>query len=132
MANSVSYNSVTGETTINLDQGTYFEHTFHFKVGEDDFDLTNYSARMQVRKTYGSTSTIYSATTANGKIPFVSQVGGTMKVVFQPADTSLVRFNAPDDSTLDCVFDIELENTISGKVYKPVRGTLVLNREVTR
>lgn len=132
MSNSVTYNATTGETQIKLDQGSTFEHIFTFTINNSPFDLTNYDARMMVRKTYGASAPVISATIANGKLSKVSDVDGKMKVLFVPSDTSPIKFNSTDDSTLDCVFDVELQNTISGKVYKPIKGTLVIAREVTR
>lgn len=132
MSNKVTYNSTTGETQIQVDQGSTFEHTFTLTVNSLPFDLTGYDARMQVRKTYGSSTPVFSGTIANGKLSFVSEVGGTLKVTMTPTDSSVIKFNSVDDSTLDCVFDVEIQNILTGKVYKPVRGTLVFAREVTR
>ena len=132
MSNKVTYNATTGETQIQVDQGSTFEHTFTLTVNSQPFDLTGYDARMQVRKTYGSSTPVFDGTLSNGKLNIVSAVNGTLKVIMTPADSSVIKFNSTDDSTLDCVFDVEIQNILTGKVYKPVKGTLVFAREVTR
>lgn len=131
MANSVTYNTTTGETEFTVDQGSTFEHTFTFTVNTVPYDLTGSDARMQIRKTYGKTETIYNGTLANSKLEIVDAAAGVLKVIFAATDFVSVRFDAVDDSTLSCVFDLEVIDSL-GKVRKPARGTLVLNREVTR
>lgn len=130
--NKVEYNSTTQETTIYLDQGTSFEHTFTFTFNDLPVNLTGFDARLQVRKSYGATSAWYNGTLANLKLEMVDASAGILKVMFAPTDTSAVRFAAVDDSTLDNVFDLELIEIATTKVYRPVKGTLVLQREVTR
>lgn len=132
MANKVEYNATTQETTIYLDQGTSFEHTFTFTFNEVPVDLTGFDARLQVRKTYGSTTAWFNGTLANTKLSMVDASGGVLKITFAPTDTSSIRFASVDDSTLDNVFDLELIEIATTKVYRPVKGTLILMREVTR
>lgn len=131
MSNNVTYNSTTGETQIFVDQGSTFEHTFTLTANSLPFDLTNYDARMMVRVTYGSSLPVFSATIDNSKLVVLSAVAGTLKLVMLPSDSSSIKFNSKDDSALDCVFDLEIQNTLTGKVYKPVKGSLVYSREVT-
>lgn len=132
MANSVNYNTITKQLELNIDQGSTFEHTFTFTNNGIPFDLSNYDARMQVRKTYGTSATIYSGTNQDGKLVFVNAPAGELKVVFAPADTANVKFTNSDDSTLYSVFDLELEHKITHKVYKPASGSITFVREVTR
>lgn len=132
MANSVVYNTTTKQLEINIDQGSTFEHTFTFTNGGLPYDLSNYDARLMVRKTYGASTPVYSGTIANGKLVYVNASIGQLKIIFTPSDTTDIKFASADDSTLDCVFDLEIQHSISGKVHKPASGTIVLNREVTR
>lgn len=131
MSNSVIYNSSTKETEITVDQGSTFEHTFTFTVDGDPYDITGFDARMQIRRTYGDTNVIWNGTLANSKLVLVSPANGVLKVVFAAGDFVSTRFNNVNDDTLECVFDLELID-LSNKVHKPARGTVTINREVTR
>lgn len=131
MANSVTYNSTTKETAITVDQGSTFEHTFTFTVDGDPYDITGFDARMQIRKTYGDTSVVWNGTLANNKLVLVTPASGVLKVVFSASDFTSTRFNNVNDDTLECVFDLELVD-LASKIHKPARGTVTINREVTR
>ena len=118
---------------ITMDQGSSLTHTFNIKNSDlSPFDLSDYDARLQVRRSYGATTTEINCTLANSKLVKVSAINGTLSLVLAPADTAGIRFNNKDDDTLDCVYDLELQNTITGKVYKPAKGSFAISREVTR
>jgi hypothetical protein len=128
-------NSVTrtdGQTTIQVDQGSYFEHTFVITENDNPFDLDLYTARMQIRRSYGNTSTIYSATLANGKLVKVSPSLGQLKVIFSAEDFASTQFGNKEDDTLEGVFDLEIEEISTAKVYKIAAGSVTIYREVTR
>lgn len=114
------------------DQGSTFTFIFNLKndVGAA-FNLTGYDARLQVRRTYGDTSTLINATLANSKLVLTNAVGGILTLTLAPSDTSSIRFNGVGDETLECVYDLEIQSSL-GQVAKPARGTFTLNREVTR
>lgn len=117
---------------ITMDQGSSLDYSFYLQTEDGDpFNLTSYDVRMQVRKSYGSTSTEINATLANGKVALENAVGGHLKVLLLPSDTSSIRFNAVNDESLECVYDLEIISPV-GQVWKPARGTFTLNREVTR
>jgi hypothetical protein len=118
---------------ISMDQGSSLTHIFNIKNADlSAFDLTDFDARLQVRRSYGATTTEINGTLANSKLVKVSAINGTLSLVLTPADTSGIKFVNKDDETLDCVYDLEIQNTISGKVYKPAKGAFVISREVTR
>ena len=114
---------------ITIDQGSTYVYTFNLtdKVGAP-FDLTDFTARLQVRSTYGATAILIDATTQNGKLTILP---GAVVFKLVPADTSAIKFNEKDDDTLDCVYDLEIVSAL-GDAYKPAKGTLTINREVTR
>jgi hypothetical protein len=119
---------------INLvaDQGSSLTQTFTLKdVDGLAFNLTGFDARLQVRKTYGATAAEINATLANSKLALTNAVGGVLTWTISPSDTTGIRFNEKDDDSLELVFDLEVISA-AGKVYKPARGTITLNREVTR
>lgn len=117
---------------ITMDQGSSLDYSFYLQTEDGDpFNLSGYDVRMQVRKSYGSTSTEINATLANGKVALENAAGGHLKVVLLPSDTSSIRFNGVNDESLECVYDLEIISPV-GQVWKPARGTFTLNREVTR
>jgi len=112
-----------------MDQGSNLSYVFTLlEVGGGAYALTSYDARLQVRASYGATSTLINCTVANSKLVIASN---TITLVLVPADTSSIRFADKDDETLDCVYDLEIIAP-SGSVYKPARGSFTLTREVTR
>ncbi len=117
---------------ITMDQGSSLEYTFNLKADATTaFDLTGFDARLQVRKSYAASSAEINCTLANGKLVFSNAAGGVLKLVLAPTDTSGIKFLNVGDSTLACVYDLELVSPL-GKVSKPVRGSFTLIREVTR
>lgn len=120
----------TNTLNITMDQGSSLSYAFTMiDASGNPFDLTGYDARLQVRRTYGATTPFINCTLANGKVAITSL--NVITLVLAPSDTSGERFDSKDDDTLDCVYDLEIIGPL-GKVYKPARGTLTLNREVTR
>lgn len=132
MANSVVYDSDTQTTTLYIDQGALFDHTFTITNKGVPFDCTNWDVRFQFRKKYGSSTAEINGTVANGKIQWVDRPSGVMKMLIQGPETSVIRFDNKDDETLDMVFDVELISLLTTAVYRPVKGAIVLSREVTR
>lgn len=117
---------------LSMDQGSTKVFTFTIKdEAQAAFNLTGYDARLQVRRSLGDTTVLVNCTLANGKLVVTNALGGVLTWKVSPGDTSGIRFNAADDETLECVYDLEIQSTL-GEVAKPARGTLTLNREVTR
>lgn len=117
---------------ITADQGSSIQINFALtnQVGAP-LDLSGYTLRLQVRKSYADSSTLINATLANGKLVWVSQAGGTFYLLLSPTDTNSVRFPTDTPELLEAVYDLEIESP-TGFVSKPVRGAFNLNREVTR
>ena len=115
-----------------VDQGSSMTYTFNLKQQDGEpFNLTDIDARLQVRRSYGATSTLMNCTLANGKLVVVNAALGMLAWVISPLDTTGIPFAAKEDESLETVYDLELQSA-SAKVYKPCKGTLTLNREVTR
>lgn len=88
------------------------------------FDLTGYSARMQVRRTLDSSSFMLELTTGNGSL------------LINPADEINQIFIDVSASVTASVqtsgfYDIEIENG-DGVVSRILQGTFTLSPEVTR
>lgn len=113
-----------------MDQGTTYTRRFTLK-NEDGtpFDLTGFDARMQVRKSYGAPgSPLINCTTQNGKLVLSP---GMVTLHLAPGDTEPIKFASAEDASLETVYDLEIISP-DMQVVRPAKGTLTLNREVTR
>lgn len=112
-----------------VEQGTSFTITFALTDTElVAFDLTGYTAQLQIRRSYGNTSTLVDATTENGKLNISA---GSVLFYVVPADTENIKFNDVEDESLECVYDLKIFSPI-GKEYKPAKGSFTIMRTVTR
>jgi hypothetical protein len=115
-----------------MEQGSTFRMVFLIKDANNEvFDLNNYTAEMMFRKAYGSSTPVITATTSNGKLSILV-IAGQITLELEPEDTIGIRFSNRDDESIDLVYDLEIIDSITGDVYKPVCGTATLVREVTR
>lgn len=114
---------IAGIYNISCEQGSTFARTFTIQNPDGTvYDLTGYSARMQIRKDFDSPTTIFVASTATGHIT-MSQMFGEISVDISAAETATI--------TKDGVYDLEIYNG-EGVVYKVVKGRFTLDKEVTR
>lgn len=121
---------IAGVYNILCEQGTTFSRVFTLRYPDEidptiyhDFDLTNYTARMQVRRLITSTTAMIELTTENGGIVITNPAGGELTVYMTNEQTASL--------TSDGVYDIELINEI-GEVARLVQGGFTLSLEVTR
>lgn len=109
---------------ITINQGETFQLTLTWKDSAGTaIDLTGYSARMQVRETYSSSSTIVSLTQASGIT--LGGAAGTIAILISAATTAALT--APFSG----VYDLELVSG-AGIVTRLVQGTATVSPEVTR
>jgi hypothetical protein len=114
-----------GRLNLNCYQGASFDYTLTWQTGGSAVNLTGYSARMQVRETYDSASTLVSLTSGTG-----ITLGGT-------AGTILLELSATQTAAIDStpngqyVYDLELASSV-GYVTRLVEGTFTIKPEVTR
>lgn len=88
-------------------------------------NLTGYTARMQIRITRGSDTTVFELTTENGGITLTAADGG-IHLLISDTDTAAFDFD-------NAVYDLELINTSgNGDVTRVAEGTVKLHKEVTR
>lgn len=86
-------------------------------------NLTGFTARMQVRETIESTTTLVSLTTENGGVT-LGGTAGTIDITITATATALLDFDS-------AVYDLEVVS--AGGVVTPVAyGNVYLNDEVTR
>lgn len=115
------------EVELIVPQGATFIYEITYKDPDTDLpiNLTGYSARLQIREKVDSSTIIYSAL-STGVNPAIIITGGS----------GLVVLTIPANTTRDFVFrkaafDLEIESS-TGVVTRLVKGTMILDKEVTR
>jgi hypothetical protein len=120
---------------ITVDQGTSLAVTFTLKNPDNSaFDLTSYTAELQVRPTYPG-SVLIDASTTNGKLVISAPATGILVWNIAAADTpQTISFGHGEDAalvdSLDFIYDLKI-TAPSGSPYRPVEGTFTVNRAVT-
>lgn len=114
---------MAGQHNFICEQGATFTREITWLDAEGNpVDLTNYSARMQVRATAASASTLLSLTSAGGDI----SLGGTAGTI-----TITVTATATAAVAAGCyVYDLELVD--GATVYRILQGDFTVDAEVTR
>ena len=112
-----------GYYNITAEQGATFNRVLTWRDSASALiNLTGYTARMQVRTDYASTSTILSLTTQNGQIT-LGGAAGTITLLVSATDMAAL-------SSGSFVYDLEMIN--GATITRLVQGTFVVNAEVTR
>jgi hypothetical protein len=112
------------EVELILPQGATFVYEVTYKDPDTDLpiNLTGYTARLQIREKVESTSTLYSGTTDDD----ITIIGASGLVVLTIPAVTTTAFTFKK-----AVFDLEIESA-GGVVTRLVKGTVLLDREVTR
>ena len=106
-----------------IPQGATFSENLYLKDSAGDaIDLTNYTARMSLKKTYDDTTAVISLTTENGRIT-ITGATGLVQLSITASDTAALANGV-------YVYDLELINA-SGEVDRYIQGTIRVSREVT-
>jgi hypothetical protein len=115
------------EVELILPQGATFIYEVTYKDPDTDLpiNLTGYSARMQIREKVDSTTTLYSALSTGVSPAIVITAGSGLVVLTIPATTTAAF------TFKKAVFDLEIQST-AGVVTRLVKGTILLDKEVTR
>lgn len=112
-----------GKYNIVADQGATFSRNIHWKdENGDPINVTDYTARMQVRERYTSTSTVLSLVSPTN----ISLGGSSGTVVVTVSASSMAGVTAGD-----YVYDLEMVAS-NGVVTRLLQGTFSLRPEVTR
>ena len=127
----VSYGAfmIAGNYNILCEQGSTFtrviaieEPTIEDPETYTPYNLTDHTARMQVRRTIESTNLIIELTTENGRIS-LDELGGVITLLITAEDTAQL--------TSSGVYDLEIIDN-DGVVSRVIQGTFTLSQEVTR
>lgn len=109
---------------FHIDQGATFRKVIVWKDPNDvPINLTDYTARMQIRKTINSDEVYVEATTENGYIT-LGGANGTIEISIPASVTKDFQFRRG-------VYDLELESS-GGIVTRLLQGCVFVSREVTR
>jgi hypothetical protein len=112
-----------GIYNIVAEQGATLTRTITWNnTAGQPINLTNYTARMQVRNDYDSSTALLTLTTENGGIA-LGGVLGTVVLTVSASSMALVASGS-------YVYDLEL--VLSDVVTRLVQGSFTVNAEVTR
>lgn len=122
---------ISGIYNITCEQGASFTRLIEIEYPDPTdpetylpFDLTGYSASMQVRRTVESSTIIIGLYSATGDIEVQSaSVSNALRINMTDTQTSQI--------TSDGVYDLEIESP-SGTVSRVIRGNFTLIPQVTR
>lgn len=111
-----------GKYNIKVEQGATFILDFTIKTGTTPWNLTGYSARMQVRTSVNASTTLLSITNSD----YIT-LGGSL---------GTVAISVPASVTDDLiagrhVYDFELVSS-GGQVWRVLEGKFTVSPEVTR
>ena len=122
---------IAGIYNLFIEQGASFTRLIEIEYPDPDdltamlpYDLSGFSASMQIRRTIDSATPQITLTSSNARIEI--QPGGTENAVrlnLSAADTRLL--------TSDGVYDLEIADA-GGNVQRILKGTVTLSLEVTR
>jgi hypothetical protein len=123
---------LAGIYNITCQQGSTFGRTITYKYLDPAsppsdptylaWNLTGYTARMQVRRTIESNTVLISLTTENGRIS-LGGPSGIIELNISAADTAAI--------TSSGVYDLEIIS-MTGIVSRIIQGNFTLSQEVTR
>lgn len=126
-----------GIYNITIEQGADWRLLFVWKdTAGEPHDLTEYTARMQVRASFDAKTPIFNLTTENGGI-YLGGIEGTVDVNIAAAVTQGVKVNRNELSWQDgkegmtFAYDLEMIDG-EGRVKRLLQGAVFFIPEVTR
>ena len=115
---------IAGLYNITCQQGATFQRQITWTdSAKDPYDLTTYTARMQVRETASANTVIISLTTENSRI-VLGNTAGTIDLLIPAANTTTLTPG-------QYVYDLELVSG-GGEVTRLLEGNFKVTAEVTR
>jgi len=114
-----------GTYNIVADQGATLRETVVWKdSARNPIDVTNYTARMQVRSTIDSEQIVISLTTENGRISVLGPEG-RFDMMVSATDMTAIKAGK-------YVYDLEIIAPVTGVVDRLIQGNFIVRGEVTR
>ena len=122
---------MAGRYDIDCEKGATFRRVITWgDENESPINLTGFSARMQVREAFTSSTTVASLTNANGKIT-LGGATGQVTIQLTASDTAALPVSTTFGDAWVGVYDLELVAP-SGDVTRLLEGQFVVTPEVTR
>jgi hypothetical protein len=124
---------MSNKYNLTIWQGSTFELGITVKDSANNVrDITNFSARMQIRQSYNSSTITEQLTTDSGEIT-VSGSNGVLSLKLPAERTAniFVDLNQGNPPKSTYVYDLEMVD-LSAKVTKLLYGTVIVYGEVTR
>lgn len=113
-----------GALDITIQQGGTFNLILLWQDQNGNaFDLTGYSADMQIRASAGASTILHEASTTNGEITLSTNGKGSITIIITAATTALFNW-------LSAVYDLKMTDSLGNIIYL-VAGAAVLNAQVT-
>jgi hypothetical protein len=114
---------MAGEYDFTILQGATFDRNFYYKDGNGDaIDLTDYTARMQIRNDYDEIVEL-ELTTENGRLA-ITAAEGKIRMLLTATETAALSF-------IDAKYDLELVY-VDGTITRLLEGTVTLSKEITK
>lgn len=116
-----------GEFDLTIYQGALFNEQFQFFLanGTTPMNLTGFTARLQMRSTYGAPDAYVTLTTENGGITIEDAAQGLVTIKIDATETALL-------TQIDGVYDLKmLPDGDEERAVRVMWGTVRLSREVT-
>lgn len=108
-----------------IEQGaTFRKHFLWTDAANVPIDLTNCTARLQMRECVDSPDVLLELTTENGGIA-LGGTAGTIDLLVEDAATSALTWDTG-------VWDLEIQFGVLGDVVRLLQGGVVVSKEVTR
>lgn len=119
------------QAPANLDltvyQGASWDYSLTWNLSGTPVNLTGYSARMQIRPTYDSSTVVLGLTSGTG-----ITLGGTAGTIYLEASAATTAGFATENTPQEqYVYDLELVSP-AGVVTRLVQGRVFIDPEVTR
>ena len=116
---------------MRCDKGATFRRVITWSDStETAINLSGYSARMQVRESFGASTTVASLTTGSGEIA-LGPTNGQITIELSPAETAALPVTADFGDAWAGVYDLELVSA-GGEVTRLLEGAFYVTPEVTR
>lgn len=108
---------------LTIEQGATFTYNLTWRDGTGAIKAlgSGWTARMQIRETVSSSTTLASLTNTSGIT--LASTGPNIVISLSATDTAALSFS-------NAYYDLELVN--SGTVYRVLEGKVTLSKEVTR
>ena len=110
---------------IEIEQGSVFDETvIYYDVDGSIFNLTGYTAALQVRKYKDSSSTLISLTSGSGLT--ITGAAGQIDILINATDTAALDF-------IGAYYDLEITPASgAADTIRLMQGSVKLDKEVTR